>query len=53
MKSEYKIIPPIGKEVHIVAKTRAEAIKEYHHLTWIPIEYIKKRCTVKNMGRVE
>ena len=53
MKSEFKITPPEGKAVHIVAKTRAQAIKQYHHLTWTPLEFIKKHCTIKNLGRVE
>lgn len=53
MKSEYKIVPPEGKAVHIVAKTREQAIKEYHRITWIPMEFIKKHCVIKNMGKVE
>lgn len=53
MKSEYKIVPPEGKAVHIVAKTRDQAIKEYHRITWTSMEFIKKHCVIKNLGRVE
>lgn len=50
MKSEYKITPPVGKSVYIIAKTRAQAIEEYHRWTGIPKEYIKKHCAIKNLG---
>lgn len=53
IKSEYRFAPPDGKVVHIIAKTRAQAIEKYHRLTWIPIEFIKKHIAIQNMGRVE
>lgn len=52
MNSEYRIVPPNGKIVYIVAKTRAQAIEEYHKLTWTPVRFIKEHCAIKNMGRV-
>ena len=51
MKSEYVITPPTGKAVHIIARSRAEAIQEYHRMTGTPVEYIKKHCVIKNLGR--
>lgn len=51
-ESVYKIVPPTGKTVHIIAKTRAQAIEEYHRITWAPVEFIKKHCRIENTGRV-
>ena len=53
MKSEYRIVPPEGKTVHIIAKTRAQAIEEYHKLTYTPLEFIKKHCVVKRLGVIK
>ena len=50
-KNEYEIIPPEGKTVYILAKSRSEAIREYCRWTGCPEWYVKKHFVVRNNGR--
>ena len=50
-KSEFRIIVPTGETVYVVARTRAEAIREYCAGSGCPEEFVKQHCVIKRMGR--
>lgn len=50
MKSVYRITPPEGKTVDIIAKTRGDAIREYCLWSGCTREFVTKHCTVKRLG---
>ena len=52
MKFVYRILLP-SRERFVIANTRSEAIREYSLVTGMPADFVKKHCTIKNMGRAE
>lgn len=52
MKFVYRIVSQ-SRERFVIANTRSEAIREYGLVTGMPVDFVKKHCAIKNLGRAE